>query len=544
MARYDENDGSWLASDNSRHYSEFDADKHSSWISSGGSNNNSSNEINRQVGSAAGSLLGPLIVFAIVAYLFYMALRQYAFYILPVIVLLLALRMGVRRKALTIVAGICALTCLYGAFIHYPYAIEPSPFTKDYVVKESTMHSWRGFGSSTGLTVGEKGQVNGMSRDRKFLNITTPADKTGWVEASAFPEDAIRPADEMWKIIKSNILPFGDRLMLHRDLWTANDKALRDRDWVSVENKVLRDYLGNKNEEKYRPKAEGLTPKAQSMTKGVNQTVAAKWNKENGVVIEELTGKECSTVDTKVTLLNVVYTPEATIIQLDCEKEARNDMTADRATALTDLETGEVFPLFTVEKTDDEQFFLIFPPTQSRHFALSQMSEETRKMLEKKNAGFVYWNFPEVKVDNLSAQKPKTAAPEPSFSAVVTVASSTLYGTEHKTYLFLLTKIKMAEVATVKKGDEVTVTGAEVEGYTPVRLNTAEEEKGWIKTSDISKERTEIKPVKVPFKVKVTKNFLLTGFTMQVYAGDVLTVVEVTNDNDYYVTYEGKKHAI
>jgi hypothetical protein len=36
MAKYDENDGSWLASDNSRHYSEFDADKHSSMISSGG----------------------------------------------------------------------------------------------------------------------------------------------------------------------------------------------------------------------------------------------------------------------------------------------------------------------------------------------------------------------------------------------------------------------------------------------------------------------------------------------------------------------------
>jgi hypothetical protein len=219
-------------------------------------------------------------------------------------------------------------------------------------------------------------------------------------------------------------------------------------------------------------------------------------------------------------------------------------MTADRATALTDLETGEIFPLFTVEETDDEQFFLIFPPTQSRHFALSQMSEETRKMLEKKKAGFVYWNFPEVKVGNLSAQKPKIAAPEPSFSATVTAASTTVYGSVPKTILLIFNTFEMAEVATVKKGDEVTVTGAEVEGWTPVR--TVDEKSGWIKTSDISKERTEIKPQTVPFKVKVETNFAiyLKGIHTEIYAGEVLTVVEIDDSRNYYITYKGIKQYV
>ena len=109
------------------------------------------------------------------------------------------------------------------------------------------------------------------------------------------------------------------------------------------------------------------------------------------------------TQDVKVTLLNVIYTPEATIVQLDVEpEEARLYLTAFEKTALKCLETGEVFPLYYEAHSDyEEQYILIFPPTQSRHFSIIH-GKKPGKYSEN-----VLWDFPEVVVGNRPIQEIK-----------------------------------------------------------------------------------------------------------------------------------------
>jgi hypothetical protein len=151
----------------------------------------------------------------------------------------------------------------------------------------------------------------------------------------------------------------------------------------------------------YLDSTSGLTPKALSMAAGVNHTVTSSWKQ----------GKE-GTSSLEVTLLNVVYAPEATIIQLGIEEHmAIFDMDVDHSTALTDLETGETFSLFTAEDAMDyNQFFLIFPPAKSRHFALLQFDSKRREEMEKsifftRFGEVVLWDFPEVKAGTVPVQK-------------------------------------------------------------------------------------------------------------------------------------------
>ena len=512
------------------------------------------------VAGIGGNLLGQAVVFFVLFYIFYYAIRQYAFYVVPWIVLLIALKITLKPKILGIIAGIGVLSCLYGAFIYYPYVIEPSSFTHDNVVTEQTMHRFRGFGNSTELPIGERVTVNGISRDRTVFNITTQDGKTGWVSAEAFPEDAVNPVDDVWAIIKSNINPFNlsHRKRLQRENINPNWKRMHSRDWNNVEKKIAIEYFGQewtKTEESglYRSPSTGLTPKALTLAKGVGLSVPAKWQRRNDAAIEKLTGEKRSTVDVEVILLNVAYTPEATIIQLDVsEKDAVDNLETGLDATLTDLETGKVFPLFSYEfvrKSSGNEYFLIFAPTQSKHFALSQMSEKEIKKYGKKLAEkeIVLWNFPEVKVGDLPLQKPKATVLKPNLSATVTASSTTMYGEVMKTVFLIAKKAKMDEMATLKKGDAVIVTGQAIGDWTPVLFDAGTKElKGYVKTADISKERTVVKPVTFPYKVKVTGKCdlyppSLEGRDCVVNKGEVLKITG-QRDNTYYdVEYNGKK---
>jgi hypothetical protein len=195
------------------------------------------------VGGASGGMAGlvvGLIFIAVAGMLFYAGIRQYAFYVIPPMLLLLWTNIGLRLfgaytdkrvyiPTLIIIAG-GVVSALFGMFIYYPNIVEPSPFEADYIVSEAALHPGRnGSGRATPLAVGEKVTVNGISRDREEFKITTAQRLKGWVPAAAFPEDANLPPDDTWSVIKHVIPFFGGQEGFYRDYYPAENARL-DRD--------------------------------------------------------------------------------------------------------------------------------------------------------------------------------------------------------------------------------------------------------------------------------------------------------------------------
>ena len=181
-------------------------------------------------------------------------------------------------------------------------------------------------------------------------------------------------------------------------------------------------------------------------------------------------------------MLNVIYAPEVTIIQLDVSnKDMMLRIGADFSSTLTDLETGKSFNLLCAETGNNStEFILIYPPTQSRHFAVTQASKEMKEKMKKKIAKMetVIWDFPEVKVGNLPAQKPKPvvkAQPTATGTAVVTAGTTQIHRGAFE---------NSSWVGKLKQGDVITITGKDKNGWTPIIWSS--DGKGyWVKTKDI-----------------------------------------------------------
>jgi hypothetical protein len=296
----------------------------------------------------------PLILLGLLLVAAYVIIRLYAWNVLSVIIAFVAFTVlrnvlpirsqGARRFLSLLVAIGIGFAGFQISGAHYYTVFEKSHYSADYIQALSDgsaplLHEkldGKGTVLAT-LAIGGKVKVNGVSRDRREYNITTPEGVTGWVEAGSFPADALPKKDGSLfdLVIKQDGKLVSDRLI-------AFDRDLMNLQPVLNEKYIIadKDGAGNNIFESFR----GLTPAAQRMAIPVNLAVSTKWISGEDILKGKAPTDMTENPDIQVVLKSIIYGAECTIILVES------------AGIFDYRKTGE--PLFDTIGDEHEKFML------------------------------------------------------------------------------------------------------------------------------------------------------------------------------------------
>jgi energy-coupling factor transporter transmembrane protein EcfT len=355
---------------------------------------------------------------------------------------------AIRRLLALLIAAAIVFAGFMISRAHYYTFFEKSHYTADYIQSlgdgnAPILHDKRdGKGTALAtLTPNGKVKVNGVTRDRLEYNITTPEGLTGWVEAAAFPPDALpeKDAGNVFAIVWKQ-----DGKLVGEGFFSF-DRDLMNLQPILNERYIVADKDGNGDNvfESFR----GLRPAAQRMAIPVNLAVSTKWINGQDLLEGKDPADMTENPGVQVVLKSVIYGQECTIIVVesdgivdfntghslfdmvnnDHEKFMRSlviqdlDNSGSTPAAVLDAisysqqANGNYAALWDIGESGIAGMALVFPPLKTRHFSLihtEQVAEKPgfaartglsllAKILKRKPENFdnyAAWDFPEVRV--------------------------------------------------------------------------------------------------------------------------------------------------